>query len=390
MKSQVSRPLHCLVVLGTRPEVIKLWPIIRLAQERRQQFRVQVVSTGQHRDLLQAALNWTGLKADIDLDVMVPGQEPAAVAARILERLDPVLERLRPDLVMVQGDTTTAWVGALAAFYRKISVAHVEAGLRSGHRHHPFPEEVHRRMTAILADHHFAPTEAARQALLAEGVDADRILLTGNTVVDALELVRRRTGGRLQDARLAALFQPGRRVILLTTHRRESWGEPLRRAYQGLLAALDQVPDAHIVFPWHPNPAVREAAALLTSHPRVHLLDPPAYPDFVEMLARCHFVITDSGGIQEEAPSLGKPVLVLRERTERMEGVRQGVARLVGWESARVASEVRALLTDPQRYEAMRAAGNPYGDGRAAARILDGLEYAYGLRTEPPEPFRGG
>ncbi|PZN06465.1 MAG: UDP-N-acetylglucosamine 2-epimerase (non-hydrolyzing), partial [Bacillota bacterium] len=273
------------MVLGTRPEVIKLWPVIRLARQRPGRFRVRLVATGQHRELLQAALDWAGLRADWNLDVMVPGQQPAALAARILERLDPVLAREQPDLVMVQGDTSTAWAAALAAFYRRIPVAHVEAGLRSGDRHHPFPEEAHRRMTAVLADYHFAPTAAARQALTAERVDPGRIFVTGNTVVDALHLVRERTGGQLKDPRLSALFQPGRRVILLTTHRRESWGERLRRAYLGIKAALDEVPDAHIVFPWHPNPAVREAAAVLKAHPRVHFLEPPPYPEFIEMLA---------------------------------------------------------------------------------------------------------
>lgn len=331
----------------------------------------RVCVTGQHREMLDEVVELFGIVPDHDLDVMRPGQSPTVVAAEILRGLEPVLAEERPDWVLVQGDTTTAAAGALAAFYSGAGVAHVEAGLRSHKPREPFPEEVNRRIAGVIADLHFAPTRGARANLLQEGVAPESIVVTGNPVIDALRHAR--TLPPTAASPLAAI-SADRRVVLVTAHRRESFGAPLER----ICAAIDELslrfPELRFVFPVHPNPSVREVVGrILARNPRVTLLEPLGYRDMVEALERSWLVLTDSGGLQEEAPSLGKPVLVLRDVTERTEGVEAGTVRLVGTETSTIVEEATALFESPGEYALMSESANPYGDGQAARRIVQAL-----------------
>lgn len=365
-----------LVVLGTRPEAIKLAPLCAaLAASPRLAPRLCV--TGQHRSMLDQMLAVFELVPDHDLAVLEPGQELAAVTARILAGLTPVLAAERPAAVIVQGDTTTTFAAALAAFYAGIPVAHVEAGLRSGRDDHPFPEEMYRRLVTQLARWHYAPTPRAAAALRREGVAADAIAVTGNTVVDALHAIAAR-----QPAPPAALAgSDGARLVLVTGHRRENVGAGLAGLCEALLALAERFADLRIVYPVHLNPAVREPVqARLGGHPRIVVSPPLDYPAFVALLRRAHLVITDSGGVQEEAPSFGVPVLVTRATTERQEALDAGVARLVGCERDAILDAASALLRDPAAHAAMRATSNPFGDGHAAARIVEHLSAALTAR----------
>ena len=360
-------PPRVLVVVGTRPEGIKLAPVAA-ALNARGDLDVRVALTGQHTDLLDQVLGVFHLEVDWDLNIMREGQDLFDVASGCLLGLRDVLRSWRPELVLVQGDTATVLFGALAAFFERCRVGHVEAGLRSGDRARPFPEEVFRRLTGGVADLHFAPTARARDNLLREGVDATSIHLTGNTVVDALE----RVGAAEHTPSSAALrdaLATGRRLVLLTAHRRESFGAPLREALGAVRALADRHPDIEVLYPVHPNPNVSgPAREVLGEHPRIRLTAPLDYLDLVHALRAAALVLTDSGGIQEEAPSFGTPVLVLREVTERPEGVAAGAARLVGTDAALIGAAADAALRAPRG-----AAGgpNPYGDGRAAERIAD-------------------
>ncbi len=361
-----------LVIFGTRPEAIKLFPLIH-ALRADPAFDTRVVVTGQHRDMLDQVLDFAGIVPDVDCRVMTAGQSLDALTARLLDVLGTVLDAERPDRVIVQGDTATAMVAALAAYYRKVPVAHVEAGLRSGDIHHPWPEEVNRKIVGTIADLHFAPTRTAADALLAENVPPGRVHVTGNTVIDALHLAQARIAadpGRTQALDALATRFAGKRIILVTTHRRENFGDGMVAIARAIarIAARD---DAGVVFPVHPNPQVREPMqAMLGDHPRIALIDPQDYPHFVRLLGLCHLVLTDSGGVQEEAPGLGKPVLVMRETTERPEGVVAGTARLIGAGEDRIVDEVARLLDDAAAYAAMARAHNPFGDGQASARIV--------------------
>ena len=362
------------VVMGTRPEAIKLAPLVRELRSR-PGCEALLVSTGQHREMLRQVLDLFGLEPDVDLAVMKPGQDLYDVTCAALMGMRDVLRERRPDHVVVQGDTTTAFAAALAAFYEKIPVSHVEAGLRSGNRWLPFPEEINRKMIDPIAEWLFAPTGRSRETLLAEGYPADRVIVTGNTVVDALlharELVARTPVGipGLPDGAL-----DGKRLVLVTGHRRESFGS----TFEGICRALLRIARAHedvaIVYPVHLNPNVQEPVQrLLGEAPRIHLLPPVGYLELVALLERCELVVSDSGGIQEEAPSFGKPILVMRDVTERPEGIEAGVARLVGTSEDGIVAGVDALLRDRALYEGMSKGGNPYGDGRASARIADVL-----------------
>lgn len=374
-----------MVVFGTRPEAIKLAPVVHVLRARGR-LDVQVVVTGQHREMLDQVLDVFDLHPDADLNLMTADQTLNGLAGRALERLDAVLADLAPDVVVVQGDTTTAMAAALAAFHRRIPAAHVEAGLRTDDRENPFPEEMNRRLVGRIAAWHFPPTAGARENLLREHIPADTVLVTGNTVIDALHMVRR-PDYRFTDPGLApAAAWPGR-LIVLTTHRRENLGEPLRRVYGAVRRLLERFPDVAVVFPVHRNPHVRAAAQELEGAERAILMEPPHYLDFVHLLQRSHLVLTDSGGIQEEALALGKPVLVLRTTTERPEGVLAGGARLVGTDPDRIEQEAARLLTDDGAYHAMATAPNPYGDGRAAERIARALEHIFGWEPEWPEEF---
>lgn len=372
-----------LAVVGTRPDAVKMAPVVKALQQD-PDFRPLLVATAQHREMLDQVLRLFDLKPDVDLDVMRPRQTLAEVTTRTLEGLDRVLARTRPALVLVQGDAAPCFCGALAAYYHRIPVGHVEAGLRTRDKYRPFPEELYRRMTAALADLHFAPTPWARDNLLREGCDPSSIYVTGNTVIDALHAI----GPRVRPDGLPEL-DPRRRLLLVTAHRRENWGEPLRNVCEAIRDLVLRFPDVEVVFSVHRNPAVREVVIpALEGVPRVHLLDPPDYGPFVYLERRAYLILTDSGGVQEEAPGLGTPVLVLRDTTERPEGVAAGVVRLVGTDRNRVVAEVARLLEDPEAYRSMAAATNPYGDGRAAWRIVQILRVYFGLSDELPEPFQ--
>jgi UDP-N-acetylglucosamine 2-epimerase (non-hydrolysing) len=372
---------RALVVLGTRPEAIKLAPVVRELRRRRALDAV-VLSTGQHREMLAQALDAFGLAPDLDLEVMRPRQALADVTARIVEGTARVISEVRPEWVVVQGDTATALSAALAGYYARVRVAHVEAGLRSGDRDTPFPEEANRRLVDQLADVLFAPTPAAARTLAAEGHDASRVHVTGNTVVDALlaarDEVRRRAIGIPGVAESAI---EGKRIVLVTAHRRESFGGPLRAICRGIRRIVRSEPDAVVVFPVHLNPEVDGTVReMLGAEPRVLLVPPLPYLGFVALLDRATLVLTDSGGLQEEAPTFGKPVLVLRTVTERPEGIRAGVARLVGTDPDRIAGETLRLLHDPAALARMSGIASPYGDGLASARIAVVLEDGVGGR----------
>ena len=360
-------------------------PVVAALRARRD-FQPIVVVTAQHREMLDQVLSVFRITPDRDLDIMLPEQSLTDIVTRALRGLSQVLDELRPAMVLVQGDAHTCFVGALAAYYHRIPIGHVEAGLRTDDKYQPFPEEMNRRMTSVLADLHFAPTAQARQNLLREGVAAEGIVVTGNTVIDALQAIAERAPAALPPG-----VPPldGRRLVLVTTHRRENWGDPLRQIYLALLDLLERYPDVELVFSVHLNPAVRRVVhEVLRGHPRAHLIEPPDYAPWVHLMRRAYLILTDSGGIQEEAPALGKPVLVLRRVTERPEGIEAGTARLVGTDRARIVAAAGRLLSDPAAYEAMARTRNPYGDGHAAERIAEALRYYFGRRADPPEEFR--
>ena len=370
--------LRVLFVFGTRPEAIKLAPVIARLREQPAQFATRVAVTAQHRDLLDQVLDAFGIRPDHDLNLMRPGQSLFESSARILAALEPVLAEERPDWVLVQGDTTTAFCGALAAFYAGVRVGHVEAGLRTGDPRQPFPEEMNRVLITRLAAMHYAPTAEAAGNLAREGIPAESMLVTGNTGIDAvLEVRDRLAAGSLHAGPLPRL-DPSRKLILVTAHRRESFGA----GFENICAALARLAaraDVEIVYPVHPNPNVREPVRrVLGGLSNVHLIDPVEYVSFVELMRRAHILLTDSGGIQEEAPSLGKPVLVMREKTERPEAVAAGTARLVGTHADRIVAECVELLDDAEGYARRARIHNPYGDGRAAIHIREHL-----LSTSP-------
>ena len=362
-------PRVVLSVFGTRPEAIKLAPVVH-ALAARAGLEPRVCLTNQHQEMLDQVLDLFDVHADCSLEVMTAGQTPTDVAMRVLQRLPPVLDELRPAAVLVQGDTTTAFAAALAAFYGRVPVGHVEAGLRTWRKDSPFPEELNRQMTTAIAEWHFAPTDWARDNLRREGVAAEKIVVTGNSVIDALQWVAARV-----PAVPAGIPDLGEsRLVLVTAHRRESFGAAFRELCEALRALVERNSDVSLVYPVHLNPNVQEPVrAILGGVARVHLVPPVDYGTMVSLLRRSYLVLTDSGGIQEEAPSLGKPVLVMRDTTERPEGVAAGTARLVGTTRARIVDEAERLLNDPAAYAAMSRAHNPYGDGHAAARIADVL-----------------
>ena len=367
-----------LVVFGTRPEAIKLFPVIR-ALSVLPELTVRTCASGQHRELLDQVLSIARLQPDIDLDLMEPGQSLDRLTARLLVGLGEAMDRERPEWVVVQGDTATAMTGALAAYHRQIPVAHVEAGLRSGDIHHPFPEEVNRRCIAQIARLHFAPTETAAATLRREGVAPEGIHVTGNTGIDALMWTRDRLAA---EPSLAAGLDPvleraaGKRLVLVTVHRRENLGESMAAIAQALLRIATRG-DTAMLLPVHPNPEIRRVTdALLGDTPLILRTPPLDYPHFVRALAACDLVLTDSGGVQEEAPAFGKPTLVMRRTTERPEGVAAGTAKLVGTDTHSIVREVGRLLDDPDAYAAMARAHSPFGDGRASGRIAERLAQA--------------
>jgi UDP-N-acetylglucosamine 2-epimerase (non-hydrolysing) len=377
-----QKKMKILTIFGTRPEVIKLFPVLKVLNE---DINIEsiVVSTSQHREMIEDLFILFNIEPDFDLHIIQPNQSLVDISTRALSGLDPLLKERKPDLVLVQGDTTTAFSGALAAFYNKIPVGHVEAGLRSFNKFHPYPEEINRKLISTVCDLHFAPTIQNAEYLFNEGVKPDNVFITGNTVIDALSWVVHQNRNALNKY-LSSKVLNDHRVILVTAHRRENWGRPLENLCNALKEIAASYQDVQIVYPVHLNPNVRKTVfSILDNHERIHLLDPLSYEPFVEAMAKAHIIITDSGGIQEEGPSLGKPILVFRKVTERPEGLATGGVKLVGLDKETVVNEVSCLLDDSQAYQGMIAEYNPYGDGHAADRILKAIHNYFGIGSRP-------
>ena len=376
-----------LIIVGTRPDALKMYPIYRGLKEAG--LEVIVISTTQHSELLTQVFEGLGFFPDYSLDVMVEDQDLSHLTGRLASRLDEVFLKFSPGLVLVQGDTTSSMVGALISYYHRIPVDHVEAGLRTGDPFRPFPEEVNRRIITHIADYHFAPTPRARDNLTDEGIDRGNVLVTGNTAIDTLlETIGKRPAVR--DKQLKEILESDGVLITVTAHRRESFGEPLGELMEALMEIASGLDGIRIVYPVHPNPSVREPVTrALSGKDGIDLIDPLGYGDLVRLLDASKLILTDSGGIQEEAPSLGKPVVVLREKTERTESIDSGIALLVGMDRRKIVQTVSSLLSEEKRYEAMVPVENPYGDGRAAKRIVDSIMFRYLGRSSQPEEFRG-
>lgn len=377
--------LKVMTVFGTRPEAIKMCPLVLEMRKHPDEIEPLVAVTAQHREMLDQVLHLFGITPDYDLNIMSAGQTLYDVTEKALRGLQKVLEEAKPDLVLVHGDTTTTFAGALAAFYAQIPVGHVEAGLRTGNKYSPFPEEMNRKLTGALADYHFAPTATSKANLLRENVPEAKIVVTGNTVIDALKTTVKKDY-RFDDDALHEVLDSGKRLILMTTHRRENLGEPMRHVYKALCEVLRTHPGVEAIFPVHKNPKVRQIVNEELGHlPQVHLIEPLDYEPFANLMARVDIVLTDSGGIQEEAPALGKPVLVLRDTTERPEAVSAGTVKLIGTAYEDVLRETNLLLDDAEHYRAMAEAVNPYGDGEACARIVNRIlrEFGFDVKDLP-------
>ena len=381
------KPVTVMTIFGTRPEAIKMVPLA-LELQKRPGIRALCCVTAQHREMLDSVLEIFKLKPDYDLNIMQPRQTLSTITSKCLTGMDDVLNEAKPDLVLVHGDTSTTFAGALAAFYHQIPVGHVEAGLRTYDKWSPFPEEMNRKMVGAIADLHFCPTVANQKNLQRENI-TQGVFLTGNTVIDALQTTVVKDFTFAEDI-LNNLDYENRKVILVTCHRRENYGQPMTNIMTALRRIADAFPEVELVYPVHLSPVVQEAAhTYLDNHPRIHLIAPLAVDEMHNLMARCHLVMTDSGGLQEEAPALGKPVLVLRKETERPEAVEAGTVKLAGVEEEVIFSMASELLTNPAAYQAMAHAVNPYGDGQACRRIADAIEWHFGLRSEAPDPFTG-
>lgn len=374
--------IKLMTVFGTRPEAIKMCPLVLEMRKYPEYIQPIVAVTAQHREMLDQVLDLFGIVPDYDLNIMTSGQTLYDVTSRALMGLKSVMEEAKPDMVLVHGDTTTTFAGALAAFYAQIPVGHVEAGLRTGNKYSPYPEEMNRKLTGAIADMHFAPTSTSKKNLLRENIAEKNILVTGNTVIDALQTTVR-SDYHFADEDFNKVFAAGHRLILMTTHRRENLGEPMRHVYRALKSVLETHEGVEAIFPVHKNPKVREIVAQELGHlSRVHLIEPMDYEPFANLMAKVDVVLTDSGGIQEEAPALGKPVLVLRDTTERPEAVEAGTVKLVGTAYEDVLRETNLLLDDEKHYRSMAEAANPYGDGRACERIVKAVLRKNGFDVE--------
>ena len=372
-----------MTIFGTRPEAIKMAPLV-LQLKKEEHLEPVVVVTAQHREMLDSVLETFNIQPDYDLNVMKPGQTLSQVTSRVLIGLEDIIKEVQPDMILVHGDTTTTFAGSLAAFYNEISIGHVEAGLRTWHKYSPFPEEMNRQMTGVMADLHFAPTEQAAKNLLNENKDAQSIVVTGNTAIDAMHTT-------IDQNYHSEIIQRhhDKRIILLTSHRRENIGEPMENIFKAARRIVEEVEDAVIVYPMHKNPKVRDIARqYLSDHDRIELIEPLEVVDFHNFAHQSFLIMTDSGGVQEEAPSLGKPVLVLRDTTERPEGVDAGTLKLAGTNEEEVYRLTKELLTDEQLYQNMSVAQNPYGDGHASERICKHIQYYFGLTERKPESFK--
>ena len=377
-----------MTVFGTRPEAIKMCPLVLEMRKYPEYIQPIVAVTAQHREMLDQVLDLFGIVPDYDLNIMTSGQTLYDVTTRALMGLKPVMEEAKPDMVLVHGDTTTTFAGALAAFYAQIPVGHVEAGLRTGNKYSPYPEEMNRKLTGAIADMHFAPTATSKGNLLKENVNPASILITGNTVIDALQTTVH-GDYHFADEDFNRVFATGHKLILMTTHRRENLGEPMRHVYRALKSVLETHENVEAIFPVHKNPKVREIVNQELGHlSRVHLIEPMDYEPFANLMAKVDIVLTDSGGIQEEAPALGKPVLVLRDTTERPEAVEAGTVKLVGTAFEDVLQETNRLLDDDEHYRSMAEAANPYGDGKACERIIKAILRKNGYSVENFSEFQ--
>ena len=379
------KPVRVMTIFGTRPEAIKMAPLVQ-ELSRREGIESLCCVTAQHRQMLDSVLEIFCLKPDYDLNIMEPRQTLSTVTTKCLLGLEEVFQTAKPDLVLVHGDTSTTFAGALAAFYHQIMVGHVEAGLRTWDKYSPYPEEMNRTLVGDIADLHFCPTPANRANLAGEGIK-DGVFITGNTVIDALQTTVVKDYHFATDL-LNHLDYAGKKIILVTCHRRENYGQPMANIMTALRRIADTHEDVELVYPVHLSPVVREAAAkYLSGHPRIHLIDPLDVEEMHNLMARCYLVMTDSGGLQEEAPALGRPVLVLRRETERPEAVEAGTVKIAGTEEEDVFQMAHTLLTDANAYGEMAHAVNPYGDGQACRRIADAIEWKFGLREQAPEAF---
>ncbi len=375
--------LKVMTVFGTRPEAIKMAPLV-LELEKRDNVESIVCLTAQHREMLDMVMDMFGIKADYDLNIMQQRQTLAGITTKAINGLDEVMAKAQPDVVLVHGDTTTTFAGSVAAFYNKIKVGHVEAGLRTYDKYSPFPEEMNRKLTGSIADFHFSPTLANKNNLLKEAIDENAIYITGNTVIDAIKYTVK-DDFKFKDETLSKADFEGKRVILVTAHRRENLGEPLKNICRAVTRLVNEFEDVEVIYPVHLNPAVRETVyEIMSGNDRIHLIDPLDVDELHNLMKRCFMVMTDSGGLQEEAPALGKPVLVLRTETERPEAVAAGTAKLAGVEEEDIYNLGKTLLCDKAEYDKMAKAANPYGDGNASARIVDALLYEFGYTGKKP------
>ena len=380
------KKIKVMVVFGTRPEAIKMAPLVIELKKQADLFETTTVVTAQHRQMLDQVLETFKIEPDYDLDIMGKNQTLTDITVKILHKLDDILKENKPDIMLVHGDTTTTFAASLAAFYNQVCIGHVEAGLRTWNKYSPFPEEMNRQMTDSLTDLYFAPTDQSKANLLKENHPAETVFVTGNTAIDALKL----TVQADYQHEVLDRIDPARKMILVTMHRRENQGEPMRRVFRTLRQIVDAHDDVEIVYPVHLSPAVQEAAReILSDNEKIHLIEPLDVLDFHNIAAKSYFIMSDSGGVQEEAPSLGKPVLVLRDTTERPEGVEAGTLKLVGTETQAVAEAMETLLTDESLYQEMAQASNPYGDGKASERIAQAIAH-YFKQTARPEEFKTG
>jgi len=375
-----------MAVFGTRPEAIKMAPLLK-ALQKNENYKLIITVTAQHREMLDQVMELFQFKADYDLDIMKDRQSLSGLSARIITKLDGILAEEKPELLLVHGDTSSTFIGALTSFYHQIEIAHVEAGLRTHNKYSPFPEEMNRQLTGVLADLNFAPTKRARENLLLENKAAEKIFVTGNTVIDALLSVVDQDY-KFENELLKNLDFENKKVILLTAHRRENLGEPMKNIFKAVQQLTEKIKNLEVVFPVHLNPVIRELSKkMLAVNQQIHLIEPLDYLPFANLMARADLVLTDSGGIQEEAPSLGKPVLVLRDTTERPEAVEAGTVLKVGTSAEAIFKESLKLLTDAEEYQRRAAAVNPYGDGRAVERIIKAIDYYFGISKECPPDF---
>lgn len=385
-KEKAMKKIKVMTIFGTRPEAIKMAPLVLELERQSDRFESIVTITAQHREMLDQVLDIFKITPDYDLDIMESNQSLSQITANVITGLEGIMQEAKPDIVLVHGDTTTTFAASIAAFYQQIKIGHVEAGLRTYNKYSPFPEEMNRQMTDVLSDVYFAPTSNSRDNLLKENFLENKIYITGNTAIDALkETVR-------EDYEHEGLdkIKKGNRLILVTMHRRENLGKPMERVFKAMRTVVDLYTDVEIVYPVHLNPLVQETAeTYLGDHDRIHLIDPLEVTDFHNIAQRSYMIMSDSGGIQEEAPSLGVPVLVLRDTTERPEGIEAGTLRLVGTETEDVLSNMTELLNNLDSYEKMSKASNPYGDGTASKRILEAIAYEFGLIEKRPEDFKG-